>query len=116
MLIDLLNSLFFATILVAFLIGVIWFFAKFPKLFVIVLFVTIILVGLVIAPTVAEGLAETQGVITRVTPELFDGYPVIIVTVETVNGEVYTYFAEDEINVQGAVTLLLFGEEVVDVY
>jgi small-conductance mechanosensitive channel len=89
---------------------------KDPKVLVITLFVAIILTGLVIAPTVAETqFREVQGYILKVAPEYFDNYPVLVVTVETVEGEVYLYYAEDEIDVQGVVTLLLFGNEVIDV-
>ena len=63
----------------------------------------------------AEDVDVVEGIITRVAPGFFDGYPVIIVTVETFDGEIYTYYSEDEIDVQGIVVLTLFGEEVLNV-
>ena len=113
-------SIFMCFLGAAFIVALITLFVyvcvKEPKVFVITLFVAIILTGLIIAPTVAETqFKEVQGYIVRVAPEYFDNYPVLVVTVETVKGEVYLYYAEDEIDVQGIVTLLLFRDEVIDV-
>jgi ABC-type uncharacterized transport system permease subunit len=105
-----------AALIVALIALFVYVCVKEPKVFVITLFVAIVLVGLVVAPTVAETqFREVQGYIVKVAPEYFDNYPVLVVTVETFDGEVYLYYAEDEIDVQGVVTLFLFGDEVIDV-
>ena len=116
MLYDLILSFVAAAMALSAIAVIVYIFFRHPKVLVMFLFVALLLVGLVVAPTVAEELREDKGYITRVAPEMFDGYPVLVVTVETFSGEVYTYYAEEEINVQGEITLLLFGEEVVDVY
>ena len=117
MFIDIAISLFLAAVIVAICGTCIYVFIKHPEVLIMAIFVTIILIGLVVCPSVAEEICtEKEGVITRVAPETFNGYPILVVTVETSDGEVYTYYAEEEIDIQGTVTLMLFGEEVVDVY
>lgn len=117
MLYSILISLLQASIAVAFVVGLIYLFVKKPMVLFCTIAVAIVLTGLVIAPSVAEETTvEVQGYITRVAPEFFDNYPCLIVTVKTFNGEVYTYYSEEEIDVQGIVTLVLFGDEVIDAY
>ena len=85
-------------------------------------FVAIILVSsilfactLTLHGALAEALIrKVEGTIIRVAPE-YCGYPMLIVTVESIDGEIYTYYAEDEIDVTGIITLVLFGDEVIDV-
>lgn len=62
-----------------------------------------------------ELFTTVEGTITRVAPEYIE-YPALIVTVETFDGNVYTYYAEEEIDINGTVTLLLFLDEVIDVF
>ena len=113
---SIISCLFAAALVVALISLFIYICVKEPKILVISLFVAIILIGLVVAPTVAETqFKEVKGYIVKVAPEYIDNYPVLIVTVETVEGEVYTYYSEDEIDTTGVVRLFLFGDEVVDV-
>ena len=117
MFIDIIICLFLGTIIVSILGVVIYIFIKHPEILIMAIFVAIILVGLAVCPSVAEeAFIEKEGVITRVAPELFNNYPILIVTVETFDGEEYTYYTEEEIDVQGVVTLLLFENEVINVY
>ena len=110
-------SLLQAAIVIAIAIGIIYLFVKKPMVFIYTIAVAIVLTGLVVAPSVAEEVTtEAQGVITRVSPKFFDNYPRLIITVETFDGEVYTYYSEEEIDTQGIVTLVLFGDEVIDTY
>lgn len=64
---------------------------------------------------VAEDFITIEGTIIRVAPGFIDNHPMLIVTVETINGEVYTYFSEEEIDVQGTVLITLFNDEVINV-
>lgn len=117
MFIDIIISLFLAAVVAAICGTCIYIFIKHPEVLVMVIFVAIILIGIVVCPSVAEeAFTEKEGVITRVAPELFNNYPILIVTIETFDGNVYTYYSEDKIDTEGIVILTLFGEEVVDVY
>ena len=117
MLYSLLVSFLQAAIAVAIVAGIVYLFIKKPMVFICTVAVALVITGLAIAPSVAEeATVEIQGAITRVAPEVFDGHPCLIVTVETFDGEVYTYYSEEEIDVQGIVTLVLFGDEVIDAY
>lgn len=113
-------SIFFcllqASIVVAALFFVTYICVKYPKVFVIGIFVAIILVGLVIAPTVAESkeIVVVRGVITKVAP-VFVNHELLLVTVETFNGEIYTYYAEGEIDVVGVIELTIFEDEIINV-
>lgn len=88
---------------------------KFRKLVAIVIIASLLFAAVLTLHGAARAEDLKQGIITRVAPEIFNDYPILIVTVETFDGEVYTYFAEEEIDVQGIIILVLFGEEVVDV-
>ena len=88
---------------------------RFRKLTIIVVAAAILFAAVLTLHGAARAEDLKQGVITRVAPEIFNDYPILVVTVETFDGEVYTYFAEEEIDVQGVVALVLFGEEVIDV-
>lgn len=112
MFIDIFFSLLQAAIIIAAIIGFIAMCIKNPKVLVIVLFVTFCLVGLVIAPTVAEEATVARSIITHVAPSFLDNYPILIVTVETFDGEVYTYYAEEEVDTTGIITLVLVDNEV----
>lgn len=113
---DLFISFLQAAIIIAALFCFIYICVKYPKFLVMVIFVATILIGIVVCPSVAEeAFIEKEGVITRVAPELFNNYPILVVTVETFDGNVYTYYSEDEIDTEGIVTLTLFGDEVLNV-
>ena len=58
---------------------------------------------------------KVGGFITKVAPEYFNGYPVLIVTVECFDGNIYTYYSEDKIDTEGIVILTLFEDEVLNV-
>ena len=117
MLFSILISLVQAAIIVAAVVGFIALCIKNPKVLVITLFVVFCLAGLVIAPTVAEEVTtKVEGVITNVAPIFADGYPQLVVTVTTFDGEEYEYYAKGKIDVTGIVTLVLCRDEVVDVY
>lgn len=110
-------SLLQAIVAVAIISALVYLFIKRPMVLICTLAVAIVLGGLIIVPSIAEeAIVEVNGYIIHVAPEFFNGYPVLVVTVETFEGEVYTYFSEEEIDTTGIVTLLLFGEEVIDVY
>ena len=78
MFIDIIISLFLAAVIAAILGVAIYVFIKHPEILVMVIFVTIILVGLVVAPSVAEPAVE-HVVLTdyEVSPDIFDGEPVL---------------------------------------
>lgn len=117
MLFSIIVSLLQAAIAVAIVSGIVYLFVKKPMVFICTIAVALILTGIVVAPSVAEeATIEVHGCITRVAPEFCDNYPYLIVTVETFNGELYMYYSEEEIDIQGVVTLVLFGDKVIDVY
>ena len=58
----------------------------------------------------------TNGYITRVAPDIVDNHPVLIVTIETVEGEVYTYFSETEIDTIGEVDIEMVDGKVINVW
>lgn len=59
---DIIVSFFFAAVITALLIGVVYMFIKYPKVLVMALFVAIILIGLIVSPTVAEEAYEERTV------------------------------------------------------
>lgn len=88
---------------------------KFRCFFVAVILFALIVFGACALQNAAKADEIKHGIITRVAPELFNSYPVLVITVETFDGQIYTYYSEEEIDVQGTVILTLFGDEVLDV-
>lgn len=64
MLIDIIISLFLAAVIAAILGVVVYIFVKHPEILVMAIFVAIILIGLVVAPSVAEGYEERTCFVT----------------------------------------------------
>lgn len=88
---------------------------KFRETVAIVLVAAILFAAVLTIHGIARAEDIKEGVITKVAPELFNGYPILIVTVETSDGQVYTYYSENEIDTEGIVILILFGDKVIDV-
>lgn len=88
---------------------------KFRSFILAVIFTAVFIFFLCAAQNAAR--AEiTNGYITRVAPEIINGYPVLIITVETIEGEVYTYFSETEIDTIGEVDIEVVDNKVVNVW
>lgn len=88
---------------------------KFREVLAAVLIAAVLFAFVLTLHGVARAEDVVEGVITRVAPEVFNGYPILVVTVETFEGEIYTYYSEDEIDTEGIVILTLFGDEVLNV-
>jgi CHASE2 domain-containing sensor protein len=101
-------------VIVGIIIGVILS-KKFREVLAIVLVAAVLFAFVLTLHGAARAENVVEGVITRVAPEFFNDYPILVVTVETFDGEVYTYYSEDEIDVQGIVVLTIFEEEVLNV-
>ena len=65
MIIDIIISLFLAAVITAILGVVIYVFIKHPEILVMVIFVIVILVGIVVCPSVAEGYEERTCFVTN---------------------------------------------------
>lgn len=83
---DIIISFFFAAVITALLIGVVYVFIKYPKVLVMVLFVAIILIGLMVSPTVAEEFEERTVFVT--------GFRLDLGCVEVTDEDGYTWLFE----------------------
>lgn len=88
---------------------------KFREVLAVVLITAVLFAAVLTLHGAARAEELKEGVIVKVAPEIFNNYPVLVVTVETFDGEIYTYYSEEEIDTEGIVLLTLFGKEVLNV-